>query len=219
VNIPDSAKEYKVQFGRSEENSMPWCECNDWHRFRSPCKHFCAIFQIVKDHGWDKLSSIYRDSPFFRIDEDVASKHVSNECADNNANGTNDNGRFVFEAGDDEQNEQQVTAGSQKNIASNCREALRTMNDLTYLCMDVVSLQQLHQQLNDVIASFHSILPKDGGLLLEAPIKRRRAPKKSVSFACIMCLGVGLSLVLQQKCFLCQIQVLSVFLTSISYVT
>ncbi len=59
---------YKVSFGNE---TMPSCECIDWERNRLPCKHFLAIFSCYPNCGFDQLSSVYKDSPFLTLDQDV----------------------------------------------------------------------------------------------------------------------------------------------------
>ncbi len=50
---------------------MPSCECIDWERNRLPCKHFLAIFSCYPNYAFDQLSSVYKDSPFLTLDQDV----------------------------------------------------------------------------------------------------------------------------------------------------
>jgi hypothetical protein len=52
------------------------------------------------------------------------------------------------------------------NAAKNCRESLRKLSDLTYLCQDATFLSDLNLQLNCLIVSFENKIPHDGGLLL-----------------------------------------------------
>jgi len=47
------------------------CDCLDWRRHYLPCKHFCAIFRLYDEYSWDFLLVTYRDSPVFRLDEDI----------------------------------------------------------------------------------------------------------------------------------------------------
>jgi hypothetical protein len=184
VHSPDSDKKYKLHFGKSEENSMPWCECYDWQEYRWPCKHFCAVFRLVASHGWDQMSSAYRDSPYFLIDEEVVTPDAAlKESTFNDYKESSDNNFLSVDATVHENEEQGESATSCVRMASNCREALRTLNDLTFLCTNVANLQKLNEQLNELAVSFRGLLPQDGGLLLELPVKRKKAHKKSVSFA------------------------------------
>ena len=60
---------YTIDFG--DENRMPSCSCEDWASSAYPCKHFFAVFEKFPEWGWEKLSPLYRDSPFLTLDEDV----------------------------------------------------------------------------------------------------------------------------------------------------
>jgi hypothetical protein len=66
INRPDLW--YNVSFGIE---TMPSCECMDWERNRLPCKHFLAVFSHYTNCGFDQLSSVYKDSPFLTLDQDV----------------------------------------------------------------------------------------------------------------------------------------------------
>jgi SWIM zinc finger len=184
VRSPDSDKEYKVHFGKSEENLMPRCDCFDWQKYRWPCKHFCAVFRLVDKYGWSKLSYVYRDSPFITIDEDVVTSDAPLiEPANDAANEVTDTDFCIVRPSEDEQQEREVSANSCANTATKCRDALRTLNDLTFLCTDAASLRQLNNQINEILVSFRRILPQEEGLLLQPPVKKKNTKKKSVSFA------------------------------------
>ena len=47
---------YTVSF---DDGGMPICERFDWKRFHLACKHFCAIFHLFPDSGWNALASDY----------------------------------------------------------------------------------------------------------------------------------------------------------------
>jgi len=56
-------------------DGMPRCDCFDWKRFHLPCKHFCAVFHLHPDYGWNSLPANYRDSPFFTLDDSIVGTH------------------------------------------------------------------------------------------------------------------------------------------------
>ena len=61
---------YKVSFG--DEETMPKCSCPDFNRSKYICKHFFAIFKKYPEAwSWDALSSLYRNSVFLTIDDEV----------------------------------------------------------------------------------------------------------------------------------------------------
>ena len=63
---------YLVSFGDSE--TMCRCGCPDWQKWWLPCKHFIAIFNTYPAWQWENLSSLYLNSPFFSLDEDLITK-------------------------------------------------------------------------------------------------------------------------------------------------
>lgn len=60
---------YCLSFG--DANTICKCEYLDWQKWWLPCKHFIAIFAHYPDWQWEKLSPLYRDSPYFSLDEEL----------------------------------------------------------------------------------------------------------------------------------------------------
>ena len=60
---------YEVHFGN--ENEMPKCSSFDWIKSGYLFKHFFAIFEKYPSWPFDTLSSLYRNSPFLNLDQDV----------------------------------------------------------------------------------------------------------------------------------------------------
>ena len=50
--------------------SKPSCTCDDFYKWRSPCKHLCAIFLCVPGKTFVDLPKAYLDNPFLNVDED-----------------------------------------------------------------------------------------------------------------------------------------------------
>ncbi|XP_051503118.1 uncharacterized protein si:dkey-31c13.1 isoform X1 [Myxocyprinus asiaticus] len=67
VKSQTSQEEYQVNFGSDEQ--MPSCTCLDWQENLLPCQHFCAVLNLVPGWNWENLSSMYRQNPFFTLDE------------------------------------------------------------------------------------------------------------------------------------------------------
>ncbi|XP_063343130.1 uncharacterized protein si:dkey-31c13.1 isoform X1 [Pelmatolapia mariae] len=57
---------YELAFG--SDDSLPSCQCDDWRRYKLPCKHFCAVFQKVPGWTWQQLSLKYREHPLLNLD-------------------------------------------------------------------------------------------------------------------------------------------------------
>lgn len=70
----------RVQFG--DDLTYPHCTCSEWRHSRLPCKHFCLIFANIPGCGWEKLSSLYRESPLLNLDYDILA--VNNNQAPTN---------------------------------------------------------------------------------------------------------------------------------------
>ena len=70
-SFQEKHEHYNVRFGSNDE--MPSCSCLDWSNSMYLCKHFFAIFLKFPDTwSWNAVSSLYRNSPFLTMDEDMA---------------------------------------------------------------------------------------------------------------------------------------------------
>ena len=69
-SFKDNREHYNVKFGTDDE--MPSCSCSDWNHSMHLCKHFFAIFNKFPDTwSWNAISSLYRNSPFLTMDEEM----------------------------------------------------------------------------------------------------------------------------------------------------
>ncbi|XP_030605620.1 uncharacterized protein si:dkey-31c13.1 isoform X2 [Archocentrus centrarchus] len=59
-------RSYELAFGT--DDSLPSCQCDDWRRYKLPCKHFCAVFKTVPGWTWQQLSLKYREHPLLNLD-------------------------------------------------------------------------------------------------------------------------------------------------------
>ena len=58
---------YQVNFG--DEESMPSCTCYSSRTSAYLCNQFFEIFKKFPAWDWDLLWSLYRNSPYFKLDE------------------------------------------------------------------------------------------------------------------------------------------------------
>jgi SWIM zinc finger len=178
----------RLYFGDSV--NMPDCQCFDWSTYHWPCKHILAIF-INTSHSWNDLSPLYRDSPYFSIDDDIIITGVVPPMISPNtasAGLTNDSnnsslGHAVEHAviSPIDESSLPVTGTSVRIIATNCRQVLRQLLDATYLCSDVTALTVLEC---DLIKSYQKMLhqtPHDKGLALNAKIPTRASRSTSLA--------------------------------------
>ena len=70
VTSPDSGNEYTLKMVRE----VPSCSCRDWQHTHWPCKHMLAFWINFPKEGWETLSRIYKESPYFNLDIDVIEK-------------------------------------------------------------------------------------------------------------------------------------------------
>lgn len=168
VTSVDSSNTYHVSFGCNSDASMPYCECYDWKKYHWPCKHFCAIFQHVATHGWNSLAADYRDSPYFCLDSDLFQSQAGIPTTPAATVAEQADAADAPSAATEKDNEES-TAGPKCSLsacAKDCREILREITDLTYLCTDVCSLAVLQEQLKVAMCTLRQHVPQDAGLLL-----------------------------------------------------
>jgi len=48
--------------------SIPFCSCDDFFKYRFPCKHICALILYIPDFSFHSLPSSYLGSPYITID-------------------------------------------------------------------------------------------------------------------------------------------------------
>jgi len=133
---------------------MPSCDCYDWQRFHLPCKHFCAVFHLYPDHGWDMLPASYRDSPFFRLDETVVGTSLETQEP------------AAADPADDDCDATPLSLAESQCLrsakAAACREVLCELTNSTYLVGDTPTLESLYNKLLDLHADLiQSFRPGD----------------------------------------------------------
>jgi len=73
--VKGKSQTYTVDF------SIPSCTCKDWIAHHIPCKHFFAVFNLKEDWDWEKLPSLYLNSPHMSLDSDAVASHLNSETA------------------------------------------------------------------------------------------------------------------------------------------
>jgi len=178
VRSPDSGNVYTVDLGQN--GHMPSCGCVDWHTYHWPCKHFCALFQVTSQ-TWDDLSSCYRDSPYFSVDDDVLKVSSTGQqslyaVSDELPVPADSQDTVVVDDGLDE------SQSAIQRCAASCRDNLRQLVDATYLCTALGPLQDMHRALDDTLANIRQHVPTEAGLALNvAPAKVPKGTKRSTA--------------------------------------
>ena len=128
-----------------------------------PCKHFLAIYQLFPEWGWEAMSPSYNSSPYFQIDCYVIDPSTSSGAT------ASQTGQFETSMASHQDIQQTELNKSQEEdsiaetpavpsdsvavsqhstvkvlkIGRYCRELLKEIQDLTYLCANEVALQSL----------------------------------------------------------------------------
>lgn len=179
-------KTYKVSFGN--ENSMPSCECDNWQLNLLPCKHMFAVMLHSPQYSWHNLPAMYRESPFFCLDDlHVVPKDVSQsepliptEVHEDDAMSPGEEKQTAGKAA-----QLPKRSSTRLTVATECRDYLSQIRNLTYLITDETSLQNLFLKLHQISEDLQNIADRDNGFILEDTghinqgmqqnIKRKRA--------------------------------------------
>ena len=179
-------KTYKVSFG--DENKMPSCECDNWQLNLLPCKHFFAVMLHSPQYSWHSLPAMYRDSPFFCLDDlhvvpkdsSQSEPMIQTEVHEDDA----------LSLGEEEQTARKAVqlpkrSSTRLTVARECRDYLSQIRNLTYLITDETTLQHLFLKLHQISEDLQNIADRDNGFILEdtghinqglqQKIKRKRA--------------------------------------------
>ena len=176
-------KEYHTSKLHQTNANLPYCECPDWKKFQLPCKHILAVFTFY-NCGWNNFPKMYKNSPYFTVDYDFIDERDCSQPAQNNIV---DNSENELIQGDDDGAEVHLIDIPKKQypkrtIASNCREMLKELKDLTYVVRDLESFEILEEELSTILEAFRKEAPSDDGLLLEnKPFKKPSKKEAEIS--------------------------------------
>jgi len=164
----DSSLQYMLYF---DADGMPSCDCFDWKRFHLPCKHFCAVFALYPDSGWDKFPAGYRDSPFFTVDDSIVGPNGEGQkMAATLSEGTHDP-TCEFDDTDNDGVELQQYC-KQKAVA--CRELLSALVNSTYLVDSTDGLDTLYSTLQKAYTEVVPFIPSESGVQLNSVAEGRK---------------------------------------------
>ena len=174
-----------VRFGY--ELKYPHCDCSEWRHSRLPCKHFCLIFSCVPGWGWERLSSLYRESPLLNFDDIVLNTSVtkkqvsSDDCADTPEPHI---GNEITEE-DTADAVQQPTLplpprkkASTKALQIHCRTVMKELVNASYLIKDEKCLKKLAEDPDHLYTKAKTMMPNEDGVPLEKASSVGKLKKK-----------------------------------------
>ena len=170
------------------EDRLPSCECESWKRSLWLCKHFCAIFACKPEWTWESLSPIYKNHPYFNLDLVLHCMETASVCKDIPAPSTS-TGQHEMEdvvstnndVSDLNNTDSQIISG-RSSFASNCRDIIKRLLDLTYRDAPAEVFRQLYSSLTETHNSFVRHVKTDEGLVVEdLPLRRKKCRKRFVN--------------------------------------
>ena len=159
-----------VKFG--DDSTYPYCSCSEWRHNRLPCKHFCLIFANIPGWGWEKLSSLYRESPLLNLDYAVMGMSVNDKQPEGDASWS-DTCIPDITADDDLQSSEDAGVtlplpsrrkGKSKTLQIHCRTVLKEVISATYLIQQENALKELAQDIDSLYAKAKKMMPNDQGV-------------------------------------------------------
>lgn len=158
----------RVQFGDDER--FPHCDCSEWRHSRLPCRHFCLTFSCLPGWSWDKLSSLYRESPLLNLDDITLTSSTKEALSDD----WEDTPEANIAEEDEEDTAQQQTLplparkrSKTKLLQIHCRTIMKELTSATYLINDESSLTELAQGLDGLYAKSKTMMPSEDGVPME----------------------------------------------------
>ncbi|XP_035685999.1 uncharacterized protein LOC118422494 [Branchiostoma floridae] len=179
----DPSKSHIVNFGTSASN-MPFCTCKDWSRNKLPCKHFCAVFTLLKEWGWEKLASAYKDNPILSLDHTcLGQTAVSNERDDSSSDTDGISTSSPPSPPSPPPPSESSYLGlpepkrsKKKLLQMECASLLREITNLTYN-VEEEYLRSFKQQLVNLMEDMQQNAPRDDSVP-QLPIDASQLPKK-----------------------------------------
>ena len=200
MSTADASKKwwYDVQLG--SDSVFPNCECVDFQRHYLPCKHFFAIFHLIKGYSWESLPQYFRENTFITIDNsfishntdkrysgttlipdgnDVYTKQPSN--ATNTFDEPSDTANSdVVDWNDSEASldipqfpHKQRNSESVKMISEKLRSNLTLLVNFSYTSKDYNSLRDINNEITKVLSNALSTLPTEENLHLRCSPKKK----------------------------------------------
>lgn len=154
----EGGQTYTVNF------ETPSCSCQDFDKWKYPCKHFAAVF-LYTSWSFDKLPKEYRDNPMINIETPVENQlpvltetEISSELAESNsvrddivAIDNSDGRSHALDKNkiDSKKNDKlngktlTLTPNQIKKRQASLRKSLRAMIDMSYECESSAALEEL----------------------------------------------------------------------------
>ena len=165
-----SRKVYHVSYG--DDLNMPSCTCYSWLDSAYLCKHFFAIMEKYPEWSRLQLSSLYRNSPFLKLDlrEDDLSFYnppTSNDESDQKLD------EEVLAEEDRITEENNENPEYFKYSGDTCRRELKEIRELSF-CLDDQPdhLHYLCEQPLLLKNNIRNLIPKESGILLRTTTQK-----------------------------------------------
>ena len=159
-----SRKVYHVSYG--DDLNMPSCTCYNWLDSAYLCKHFFAIMEKYPEWSWLQLSSLYRNSPFLKLDLREDELSFQNPPASNDKSHQKFDEEVLAEQG-------KITGEKNENpeyfkySGDTCRRELQETRELSFSLDDQPDhLHYLHEQLLLLKNNIRNLIPKESDILL-----------------------------------------------------
>eukprot|EP00058_Branchiostoma_floridae_P016954 XP_002602442.1 hypothetical protein BRAFLDRAFT_117021 [Branchiostoma floridae] len=177
-------QQHTVNFGATSTN-MPSCTCRDWLKHKLPCKHFCSVFNLQQEWGWEKLSAVYRDNPLFSLDSTLLSSS-SSTCTSSEMDEMDDSSSPSLTSTADPPPPSPTPSPAvygelpvnkpkrTKQLQRECASLLKEMTNITYNLQDELYLTSMKEQLSCMLEEMMGHSAHDGNFRVRSPRKGKR---------------------------------------------
>ncbi|KAL5019429.1 hypothetical protein ScPMuIL_003487 [Solemya velum] len=170
VKSQESHNKYIV----SVEGDFPTCTCQDFIKTHWPCKHMLAIYK----HFNSEPIGAFLQQPLFTVDRDIVHEHtVDRDIVHEHEPVRKDSSPEILEF-----NVEKKVQPKPQSVRKDILQTLSNLENLCYLCDDVVLLDGYLEKLKCLKTSWEQTLPKVAGLTLRRNKRRwrRRSGRYSI---------------------------------------
>ncbi len=176
------------------DGSLPSCNCHSWKWSHLPCKHMFAVLFQIPHQSWESIPEAYRSSPYFTIDTHLFSVFDSGFTFNRPQSVTSNISPSNEMSADDCASEEEVRGSipcsfkrpqsALRGAAATCREKLARLQDATYMCQDVKSLNALSDILDKALDHIYTNLYDPNGMVPDPQASPAKNSRTHVTPAC-----------------------------------
>lgn len=185
--LKQSNGSHTVNFG--VDSSEPSCTCKDWKKWKIPCKHFFAVFNVKPEWGWNALPPSYLQSAYLSCDTDTVTsfyKQYGEEVGDTGPQSIQQTGVIEYEPSGSSESITESNPISLLPSTDQC-ESTEKLESTTELksCGQVESLELTEESETIVSNHLDVATQQNDGNEITDEIPKKKVSKKEICIAAL----------------------------------